>query len=114
MNAQQIVDALAGNGIRLEIEGNRLRYYPKDKVDQDQIDLLRNNKQQIVQLLTATNRTDPTDWPETIDIRDVTPCPNCGSLELWETMAGTWRCLRCDPPTRWRKFAARHGIPDDT
>ncbi len=24
------------------------------------------------------------------------PCPQCGSLELWETTAGTWRCQHCD------------------
>jgi len=27
------------------------------------------------------------------------PCPRCNSLELWQTLAGNWRCLRCDPPT---------------
>jgi hypothetical protein len=27
------------------------------------------------------------------------PCPKCGSLELWESMAGCWRCMLCDPPT---------------
>jgi hypothetical protein len=30
---------------------------------------------------------------------DVPPCPRCGLLELWQTLAGDWRCLRCDPPT---------------
>ena len=38
------------------------------------------------------------------------PCAVCGSLELWETLAGNWRCRRCDPPTRaeqLRKDAAR-------
>ena len=38
------------------------------------------------------------------------PCPVCGSLELWETLAGNWRCRRCDPPTvaqRLREQAAR-------
>ncbi len=27
------------------------------------------------------------------------PCPKCGSLELWETLTGTWRSLHCAPPT---------------
>lgn len=35
------------------------------------------------------------------------PCPTCGTLELWQSMAGNWRCQRCDPPTRWREFQAR-------
>ena len=24
------------------------------------------------------------------------PCPKCGSLELWQSVAGTWRCCHCD------------------
>ena len=32
------------------------------------------------------------------------PCPECGKLELWQTMAGNWRCLRCDPPTTARRL----------
>lgn len=47
------------------------------------------------------------------------PCSNCGSLELWETPAGTWQCLYCDPPTtaiRLLEQAAatrrRHSRPD--
>ena len=38
------------------------------------------------------------------------PCPECGKLELWQTMAGNWRCLRCDPPNtarRLRQLATR-------
>ncbi len=35
---------------------------------------------------------------EVIDPPD--PCPECGTLELWQTLEGNWRCLRCDPPTR--------------
>jgi ribosomal protein L37AE/L43A len=30
------------------------------------------------------------------------PCPACGLLELWQDGTGTWRCLRCDPPTKAR------------
>ena len=47
------------------------------------------------------------------------PCSECGSLELWETLAGTWRCVHCDPPStavRLLDQAAairrRHGKPD--
>ena len=45
---------------------------------------------------------------EVIDPPD--PCPICGTLELWQSLAGDWRCLRCDPPTkapRLRERAAR-------
>jgi hypothetical protein len=42
------------------------------------------------------------DWPE--------PCGKCNKYNLWMTLAGNWRCRRCDPPTiaeRVRKEAAR-------
>lgn len=40
-------------------------------------------------------------------IGEVVPCPDCGSLELWQSAAGNlfglthgrWRCMKCDPPT---------------
>ena len=44
-------------------------------------------------------------------IGEVFPCPECGSLELWQSAAGDlfgltsgrWRCMKCDPPTTaWR------------
>lgn len=46
----------------------------------------------------------PDSWPaDCIDPDEVTPCPNCGTLELWQTLAGNWRCQRCDAPTSaWR------------
>ena len=25
-------------------------------------------------------------------------CAQCGTLELWQTLAGNWRCQRCHPP----------------
>lgn len=28
------------------------------------------------------------------------PCSECGTLELWQSLVGNWRCLRCDPPTK--------------
>lgn len=35
------------------------------------------------------------------------PCPECGTLELWQSLAGNWRCLRCDPPTKARRLRER-------
>lgn len=48
--------------------------------------------------------TDPlmieSDWTAWEDcIAPPPPCPKCGGLELWESMAGGWRCMLCDPPT---------------
>jgi hypothetical protein len=44
---------------------------------------------------------------------EVVPCPVCGSLELWQSVAGDllgltpgrWRCMKCDPPTAARRLA---------
>ncbi|QDU95191.1 hypothetical protein Pla8534_30030 [Lignipirellula cremea] len=39
------------------------------------------------------------DWGELIEVIDPPdPCPNCGTLERWQSLAGNWRCMRCDPP----------------
>lgn len=40
-----------------------------------------------------------------IDAGELTPCPKCGTLELWQTLADNWRCLYCDPPTTARRLA---------
>lgn len=47
----------------------------------------------------------------TTEIDLLEPCPRCGSLELWQSLAGdlrgqtpgVWRCIHCEPPsTAWR------------
>ncbi len=43
---------------------------------------------------------------ESIDVDELAPCSICGTLELWQTLAGNWRCLHCDPPTTSRRLAA--------
>ena len=55
---------------------------------------------------------------EEIDLPD--PCEECGSLDLWQSVAadplgvslGKWRCQQCDPPAtaqRLRKLAIQFG-----
>jgi hypothetical protein len=47
---------------------------------------------------------------EEIDLPD--PCEECGSLDLWRSVAadplgvlpGKWQCLRCDPPETARRL----------
>jgi len=58
---------------------------------------------------------DATDWPDFGELPNPDPCPACGSLGRWETIAadldgiepGRWRCLQCDPPTKSRHWAAQ-------
>jgi hypothetical protein len=35
------------------------------------------------------------------------PCGTCGSLMRWQSLAGRWRCLECDPPARSRQLSAQ-------
>lgn len=44
--------------------------------------------------------THPDAEGERIDAAALPPCSLCGSLSLWQTAAGTWRCCRCEPPTK--------------
>lgn len=30
------------------------------------------------------------------DSEPAAPCPKCGSFDLWQTIAGNWRCQHCD------------------
>ena len=75
---------------------------------------LKSNKAQLLTVLKpltpATEATDPADWEAAIEPPD--PCPKCGRLELWQSVAsdpfgltpGTWRCVRCDPPTTAKRL----------
>jgi ribosomal protein L37AE/L43A len=49
------------------------------------------------------------DWGEAVNVDKLEPCPQCGSLELWQTLAGTWRCQHCDREAleRSRKLGER-------
>lgn len=86
---------------------------PQSALTPERIERLRNQKESLLQILKSAKQDIPDSeaWPETIDVRDVEPCPNCGTLELWEALAGTWHCRRCDPPIRWQRFTQKHGLP---
>jgi hypothetical protein len=53
---------------------------------------------------SATRVVGPDGWPvDSIDPDELTPCPTCRTLELWENLEGDWRCMRCDPPITSRR-----------
>ena len=46
----------------------------------------------------------PDGWPAScIDPDELTPCPECDTLELWQSLAGNWHCQNCDPPDKARQ-----------
>ncbi len=56
----------------------------------------------------------PDGWPlDSIDPDELDPCPECGTLEQWQTMAGNWRCLQCDPPITARRLRERARLQSD-
>lgn len=63
-----------------------------------------------------TAELDPDGWPlDCLDPAEVTPCPKCGTLELWQSVVGDlyaktdgrWRCQICDPPAAAERFLER-------
>ena len=56
------------------------------------------------------HQDDPGDCDEFLDV--LPPCLTCGSLDLWQTIAGNWRCQHCDTAAlrrsrSWAEKAAR-------
>ena len=107
--AMELMTDLARLGIHIEAHGDRLRYSPRSAVTPELADRMKAHKGELLAILRRDPEAGDTDEGiEVIDPPD--PCPKCGTLELWQSLAGTWRCLRCDPPTtarRQRERAAR-------
>lgn len=105
------------HGIRLSPDGDEGLTIdaPEDALAPDLIERMKVHKAELLAILrprTDGSAIDLTDQAGETDeaIAPPDPCPECGSLELWETLTGRWRCLKCDPPTiarRLRQRAAR-------
>jgi len=143
MSAAELLSDLSRLGIQLEADGERLRYFPRSALTPDLLARLKAYKPDLLAMLrpapdvmddlraAETRWIDespdcdlatepiaepigPDGWPvDCIDPNELTPCPNCGTLELWQSVAGDlfgltpgqWRCMRCDPPTAARRLA---------
>ena len=120
MSASELLAKIGRLGIRLEVVDDRLRYAPRSVLPAELAEQLRAEKAEVVRLLQGPPvetsdalpvATGPDGWPiDSFDPDDLAPCPACRTLELWQSIAGRWRCQRCDPPTvadRLEKTAAR-------
>ena len=39
-----------------------------------------------------------------VDPAELTPCTECNTLELWQSLAGHWHCHNCNPPDKARQL----------
>ena len=47
----------------------------------------------------------PDGWPVNyVDPAGLTTCPQCDTLELWQSLAGNWHCQNCNPPDKARQL----------
>ena len=102
MTAADLLTVLEAGGVRLEAEGDRLRYSPRSLVTPDLVDELEAHKGEILAMLTGPDNSDETDdpWGDSwADAFDPVPCSNCGGLVIWWNVLGVARCMDCDPPT---------------
>jgi hypothetical protein len=122
-----ILDRIRQAGGTIEVVGGDLRVKaPKGLLSAAERRHLTEHKPEIVKLLAAemvvedqpqAQHADQQD-DEQVEAVDLAPCSKCGTLELWQTAVGVWRCLRCDPPTiairaleRVQQIRRRHGLP---
>jgi hypothetical protein len=125
MSVTELRRELERLGVRLEVRGDQLAFHPTSALADDMVQQLRTHKADLVALLTTTTSSEPfTNGQETssfqteededecpaahFELQEIdwnTPC-SCGSLELWETVGGDWRCLRCHPPEASRRLRA--------
>ena len=107
-------------GIRLLLDGNDGLTIdaPQDALTPGLLERLKTNKRELLVILRAKAEATfelvevesepygPDGWPlDSIDLGELEPCSNCGTLELWQTVVGNWRCMRCDPPTTSRRLS---------
>ncbi len=96
---ESLLAELAQREIVLVSDGGRLRYYPRGRMTADLASRLKEHKAEVLEILAEP-------WPETVE-PDLEPCEVCGGLELWETLPGRWRCIKCDPPKTARRLLKR-------
>ena len=111
MMISELLDELARRGILLVANGDRLRFHPRDAMTPELLEQLKSHKAEVLAVMDDPWPTEDEPWPE--------PCPKCFGLELWETMTGRWRCMKCDPPCvavralkKAERLRKRYGLPD--
>ena len=82
--------------VRLIVEGSR------DVLTDSMIERLQARKLELIEAVRQEQEAEAIDPPD--------PCPACGQYDMWQTLAGNWRCTRCDPPTTSRRVQRLQAI----
>jgi hypothetical protein len=106
---ERFLDVAHRHGILLRPCGGRLHVKgPSAVLTPELMDWLQANKAAVLAILEAPTCIEA--WPP-VDAVDPQTCLTCGGLHAWQSMAGRWRCSRCDPPvTAERLLALRERI----
>ena len=101
--ADRLLDDLAHRGCILGLDGDgRL---VMDGVPPDLANDVARHEAELIRILKIETASMAEAMVKIIDPPD--PCPKCEFMELWQTLAGNWRCLRCDPPAQARRLRER-------
>ena len=134
MTTTELLDELTRRGITLVAIGNHLKFHPREAMTTELVEQLKKHKAEVLAIMAdATEDTifvshvkysgdmaneddlpcaagdsdvalDDIDlWPGDNAV-DLPPCELCGGLELWQSLTGNWRCLKCDPPTKAQRM----------
>src|SRR5262245_61241442 len=94
MSAAELLTVLDRLGIKLEGHGDRLRYHPRSALTRELIARLKAHKDEILSILGQKAAPQPVavgldGWPtNSIKCDELTPCLQCRSLELWQSVVG--------------------------
>ena len=131
---EELLADLAGLGIEVVAQGDRLRYRPQDALTPEMIGRLKIHKAALLAILGASGGPgerfkDNTpvagsgsvagsvvEWEDCVEPPE--PCSSCGGISFWWNPLGDRRCMTCKPPATARKLRnhaqrirRRHGIP---
>ena len=97
MIAASLLTRLTGLGVSAEVDNNTLRLRPASVIPAGLLAEVRENKDGLLALLTASAAIDLGELP-------AGRCPICGTGRWWRISTvepggpGPWRCQRCERP----------------
>lgn len=100
--AQELLAGLRRRGVILEVNGEQLRYRPKDRVTVELRATIQEHKADLLALLQGPQEPPPVvvePFQERIEllVASMTPCRHCGQIAWRRGGPGGWTCSVCHP-----------------